>query len=357
MLVYAGTYTAKGSEGIYVFGFNEESGALAPVGHTAGVVKNPSFLAVDAAGGRLYAVNELAAPAGEPSGGAVSAFSIDRATGVPRFVNRQSSHGTSPCHLSLDATGRFVLVANYGSGTAAVLPIGADGGLGEAVDVVRHEGAGPNPARQEGPHAHSVNLAPDNRFAFVADLGLDRIMVYAFDAEAGKLRLRSELCAEVAPGAGPRHLAFHPGGAHACVINELNATVTVFAYEAAAGRLRAVQTAGTLPAGYTGKNACAEVQVAPGGRFVYGSNRGHDSLVVYSVDEATGRLRLVGHESTLGRGPRHFAIDPSGTFLLVANQATDSLVVFRIHPETGRLLPTGRRAAVSMPVCVQFAAD
>jgi 6-phosphogluconolactonase len=354
LLVYVGTYTAKGSEGIYVYRLDPSSGALTLASVAAGV-ENPSFLAVDPRGRCLYAVNEVGTFAGQ-AGGAVSAFSIAPRTGALTLLNQQPSHGAAPCYLSVDRTGQFVLVANYMGGNASVLPIEEGGRLGEATDVVQHRGSGVHPRRQEGPHAHSITLDPANRYAFVADLGLDKIMVYRFDLDHGKLRPHDRPWVQVQAGAGPRHFAFHPSGRYAYLINELDSTLTAFAYDATRGMLQELQTLSALPAGYEGTSYCADVHVSPSGQFLYGSNRGHDSIVVLRIDRGTGQLTYAGHEPTGGKNPRNFAIDPSGTFLFAANQDSDTIVAFRIDQRTGQLTPTGQVTRVSMPVCVKMLA-
>ena len=266
-------------------------------------------------------------------------------TGQLTFLNRQSSEGAGPCHLSVDRTGRVVLVANYASGSAAVLPVGGDGRLGEASEKVQHQGSSVNPQRQEGPHAHSITPSADNRFALVADLGLDRIMVYRLDSSAGRLTPNDPPWAAVNPGAGPRHLAFHPTLPLVYVVNELGNTVTAFAWEARRGALQEAQTISTLPPDFRDTSYGADVHVAPSGRFLYASNRGHDSIAIFSIDRATGLLSAVAHQPTLGKWPRNFVIDPTGNWLLAANQESDSVVVFRIEAETGRLSSVGPAAS------------
>ena len=350
--VYIGTYTKGASRGIYLARLDVESGSLTTPDLVAETV-NPSFLAIHPTGRFLYAVSSLADAEPGRSGG-VSAFAIDEPSGGLAFLNQEPSGGAGPCHLTVDGEGRSVLVANYRSGSAAVLPVGEDGRLAEPSCIVQHTGSGPNPERQEGPHAHSINLDPSERFAFVADLGLDRVFVYRFAADAGVLTANDPPSAVVAPGAGPRHLAFHPAGRFAYVINEMGSTVTVFSYDAGRGALVEVQTVTTLPPDFTGENWPAEVTVHPTGRFVYGSNRGHDSIAVFRLDADTGLLTPMGHAPTGGREPRHFAIDPTGAFLLAANQDSDSIIVFRIDPATGRLSPTGCSVSAPCPVCIRF---
>ncbi len=351
ILVYVGTYTFKGSQGIYTYRFDPVTGQLSPLGSTP--ADNPSFLTVHPNKKALYSVNELGEYDGAPTG-AVSAFAVDATTGGLSLLNQRASHGQAPAYITIDNQGGFVYVANYSSGTAAVFPVQADGSLGEAADVVQHVGSGPDPRRQREPHAHSVTLDFSNRHAYVADLGTDKLMIYDVGQEPGKLLPNDPGFAQVEGGSGPRHFAFHPNGRFAYLINEMGNTVTAFAYNAADGALTALQTVPTLPADFDGRSTTADIHVSPSGRYLYGSNRGHDSIVVYQIDGETGRLTTVQHVSTGGRTPRNFAIDPTGTYLLVANQDSDNIVTFRIDPGTGRLTATGDQVSVSMPVCVLF---
>ncbi|HOA74193.1 MAG TPA: lactonase family protein [Phycisphaerae bacterium] len=345
--VYIGTYTSGASEGIYLFELDRVSGALEPKG-LAAKTANPSFLALGPGNRRLYAVGELDA------NGGVSAFAVDAATGKLELLNRQPSGGRGPCHLCVDPSGRHVLVANYSSGSAAVLPIASDGSLAEPRSVVQHEGSGPDPKRQQGPHAHSVHLDAAGRFAFVADLGLDRIFIYRFDASKGTLGPHDPPSAHVAPAAGPRHLAFHPSGRYVYVNNEMGCTVTAFKYDAERGTLSELQVIGTLPEDWREPNTTAEILVHPSGKFLYCSNRGHDSIAIFTIDPTTGRLTAAGHQSTSGATPRNFGIDPAGQWLIAANQKSDTLQVFRIASESGRLEPAGSPVPVPTPVCVKF---
>ena len=347
--VYFGTYTEGGSssKGIYRSALDLETGRLSdPV--LAAEATNPSFLAIHPSGKFLYAVSEAG------GAGSVSAFAIASDTGDLKLLNRQPSRGAGPCFVSIDHAGRNALVANYGSGSASVIPIQADGRLGQPTGFVQHEGSGANPKRQSGPHAHSINVSPDDRFAFVADLGMDKIMIYRLDIEKGTIVANDPPFATVKPGSGPRHFVFHPSGKFAYVINEMGGTVTAFAYEPASGALTELQTVPTLPNGFQGSNACAEIRVHPSGKFLYGSNRGHDSIVVYRIDPAKGTLTFVEHETADIKTPRNFNLDPTGKFCLVANQDGDSVVVFRINPETGALEPTGNKISVGRPVCIRF---
>jgi 6-phosphogluconolactonase len=360
-LVLVGTYTEPirfgtgkilegQGKGIYLYRLDVSSGSLEPCGLAKGV-PNPSYLALDPAGRFLYAVNEMKEFEGAPTG-AVSAFSIDPGSGELRFLNRKPTHGTDPCHLAVHKTGRVVLVANFMSGSVCVLPIREDGSVGDATDIVQHRGSSVDPLRQSGPHAHAVTFDDTGRYVFVPDLGLDKLMVYTFDAQRGKLRPHDEPRVEIAAGAGPRQLVMHPQGGYAYLINELDSTMTAFRYDGDRGTLREIQTLSTLPADFEGASTCAEVQISPSGRFLYGSNRGHDSIVIYAIDRVDGTLTCVGHASTQGKTPRHFALDPAGEFLLAANQDTNSVVAFRLDPASGELVATGHSAAVPTPVCV-----
>jgi 6-phosphogluconolactonase len=350
--VYIGTYTSGASKGIYRLELDLASGKLSEPA-LAGKAVNPSFLAVHPGRRFLYAVDEIGDFGGKKTG-AVSAFALDPKTGDLTRLNQQPSGGAGPCHLVVDKAGKHVLVANYGGGSVSVLPIGDDGRLGPPSDVVQHHGSSVNKQRQEGPHAHSINLDAANRFAVAADLGLDKLLVYRFDAARGKLTPNEPPSASVAAGAGPRHFAFHPDGRHAYVINELNSTVTAFRYDANRGVLTELQTVTTLPRGTRVTNYPAEVQVHPSGKFLYGSNRGHDSIAVFTIDAGTGRLTPVGHQAEGIKTPRNFGIDPTGAYLVVANQGSGSLVVFRVDPKTGKLAPTGVTAKVPAPVCVKM---
>lgn len=355
--VYVGTYTGpkSKSQGIYLFKLQPGTGgdpSLVPAG-VAAETPSPSYLAVDAARRRLFAVNEVGELDGKPTGG-ISAFSIDPSTGALTLLNQRPSMGTGPCNLIVDAAGRNVLVANYGSGTVAVLPVGADGRLGEATSVVQHTGSSVNPQRQKGPHAHCITLDPANRFAFACDLGIDRILAYRFDANAGTLTPHDPAFVPATPGAGPRHLVFRPDGRFAYVVNEMHSTATAYAYDASAGTMKELQTISTLPAGFEGRNSGAEIAVHPSGRWLYSSNRGHDSVAIFSIDQARGTLTFVDTQSTGGRTPRHFAIDPAGERLVMANQQSDTLQAVRIDRATGRLTPSGPLVPVPTPVFVKF---
>jgi 6-phosphogluconolactonase len=351
MRVYIGTYTGPKSKGIYQMRLDLATGALSAA-EVAAETTNPTFLAIHPNRRFLYAVSEVGGPKGKTDA-AVSAFAIAPDTGALTFLNKQSTRGEGPCYVAVDKAGKNALAANYGSGSVCVLPIGQDGCLAEATASIQHTGSGPNPKRQQGPHAHSINLDPTGRFALAADLGLDKILIYRFDSTKGTLAPNDPAAASVAPGAGPRHLAFHPNGRFAYVINEMANTVTAFGWDASRGAFDELQSVPTLPADWQGQSTTAEVQVHPSGRFLYGSNRGHDSIAVFAVGD-DGRLTPRGHQPTQGKNPRNFGIDPTGAWLLAANQNSDTVVVFRIDPATGGLTPTGAPAAVPSPVCVKF---
>jgi 6-phosphogluconolactonase len=362
MLVYVGTYTepiefgtgkvlqGKG-EGIYVLRLDLKSGALEQIGITTGVA-NPSYLAFDTSQRFLYAVNELKSYQNRPTG-TVSAFAVEPTTGELRLLNRQPTHGTDPCHVTVDARRKHLFVANFKSGSVCVLPVHDDGSLGEACDFIQHQGAGIDPVRQSGPHAHSVTLDAANRHAFVPDLGLDKVFIYKFDARRGMLEPNPVPWIKLRPGAGPRHLALHPGGSFAYLINELDSTVAALSYDRKAGALQERQTISTLPDAFYGASSGADIHVSRSGRFVYASNRGHDSIAVYRIHRHTGRLTYVDTVSIDGKTPRSFCIDPTGTFLLVAAQDSDAIMTLRIDADRGVLQPTGHSVQVPTPVCVK----
>ncbi len=352
MRIYIGTGGEK-SKGIYTSVLDLATGRLSPA-KLAASAKRPGFLAVHPTDPTLiYAVGEVTDSSGKPTGG-VSSFERDLATGQLTFLNAESSGGAGPCHVNVDATGKHVLVANYGGGSIASLPILEGGRLGPATSVIQHTGSSVNPQRQKEPHAHSINLDKANRFVFAADLGLDQVLVYRFDSSSGKLSPNEPPFAKVTPGAGPRHFAFHPGGKFAYVINEIGNTVTTFQFDAAKGVLTPIQEIGTLPEGFQGISHTAEVVVHPTGKFLYGSNRGSDTIAVFAIDAGTGQLKAVSHHPTGGKTPRNFVVDPTGRWLLAENQASDTIVVFGIELESGRLKETGQSIDVPTPTCIRF---
>jgi 6-phosphogluconolactonase len=355
-LFYVGTYTEEGSKskGIYAFRYDASTSEITPLG-LAAETTNPSWVTLHPNGRFLYAVNEVGNYKGPNSGG-VSAFSIDHTTGKLTFLNEVASRGADPCYATVDQSGKYVLVANYTGGSVAVFPILADGKLGEASSFVQHTGKGTNPERQEGPHAHSIDLSPDNRYAMVDDLGLDELLVYKFDSVKGTLTPNDPPFAKLDAGAGPRHFVLRPDGKFAYVIAEMGHTVTVFSNDARSGKLQPIQTVTTLPKDFTGRNDDAEIRVHPSGNFLYASNRGDDSIAIYAIDKTKGTLTQVATTHTGGKEPRNFEIDPTGTLLFAANQKSDTIVVFRIDQKTGQLTPTGKVLDVGAPVCVKFLA-
>jgi 6-phosphogluconolactonase len=347
-LLFVGTYTknlgfVNGiAKGISAYRMDAERGTLQLVIENGGI-ESPSFLAIHPNKKYLFAVNE--------SSGFVSAFSLEAKSGKLVFLNQQSSQGAAPCFVNIDKTGKLALISNYSGGNVLVFPIGSDGKLGSASDNVQHKGSGPDKSRQEGPHAHSIWVDPTNQYALACDLGLDKVIVYRLDLTNGKLISHS--VGIVHGGAGPRHLEFHPDGRHIYVINEIDATMSVFTWDSNKGQLVEIQSISTLPEGVNEPKSCADVHIHPSGKYLYGSNRGHDSIVIYSVDGDTGKLSLIGHESTRGKTPRNFAIDPTSHFLLVANQDSSDIVTFQIDPQSGKLeyLTTTQTPT---PVCLKF---
>ena len=354
-LAYVGTYTTKQeSKGIYAYNFNPATGEFTSIGLVAETT-DPSFVAVHPDGKHLYAVNEVGDFNGQKSG-AISSFEIDRKSGKLKFLNQVSTHGAGPCFVSLDKTGRFVLVANYDGGSVATFEIEPDGSLSLAKGFVQHSGSGTDKERQEGPHAHWIATSPDNRFALVADLGLDDVLVYKFDDVQGKLTPNSPPYAQVKAGSGPRHLAFAPNGKFAYLITEMASTVVAFSYNAEKGTLTTLQTLPNLPKDYTGLKEAAEITVHPNGKFVYASNRGSaNSIGAYKIDGAKGTLTPIGIFPTGGKIPRHFTIDPTGKFLIAANADSNNLVTFKIDENTGALTPTGKEVSAPSPQCIAFA--
>ncbi len=352
MFVYIGTYTGPKSKGVYLLKMTPPTGELRLAGVAAELV-NPSFLAVHPSQHFLYAAGEISDYNGTHEG-VISALKIDRLTGQLTLLNQKPSGGGGPCYVSLDATGKTAFAANYNSGSVESLPVGDDGQLGDPASVMQHAGQGADKRRQLGPHAHCIDRSPDNRFALACDLGVDKIFVYSLDAAAHKLSKNEIPFGATDGGTGPRHLAFHPNGKFVYVIGELANSVTVFSWDAAAGTLKEIQSTPTLPPQFKGNNSTAEIAVHPSGKFLYGSNRGQDSIAIWKIDEGTGKVAWVGYEPTQGKTPRSFGIDPSGAFMLVANMESDSVVLFRIDPQTGKLKATGARVDVPAPVCVKF---
>lgn len=357
-LLFVGTYTEKQSKGIYAYEFDSASSELNSLG-LAAETTNPSFLTVNPSHHFVYAVSEVGKYK-DASSGAVTAFGIDSQkgsgpTGKLQLLNEVASRGADPCYIAFDKTGKYVLVANYTGGNIAVFPVQANGRIGEAIAFVQHSGSSVNRERQEGPHAHWIETTPDNRFAIAVDLGLDELLVYRFDAKSGSLTPNKPPYAKLDPGAGPRHLAFHPNGKFAYVVNELQSSITTFAYDASRGELRKLKTISTLPKNFSGSNDTAEIKVHASGKFLYASNRGHDTIALFAVDGKTGDITLVDHFPTQGKTPRNFEIDPTGNFLFAANQETNNIAVFQIDPNTGRLT-TKKTIDTPTPVCLKFMA-
>ena len=351
-LVYFGTYTGTNSKGIYVSRFDAASGELSAPALAAESV-NPSFLAIAPDHRFLFAVNETESFAGKP-GGSVTSFKLDARTGKLEFLNQQPSEGTDPCHIVADDTGKYVLVANYGSGSVTVLPVQTNGSIGAPASVIQHHGSSVNLQRQSGPHAHCVAIDATSHRVFICDLGLDKVMIYRLDESTGQLAANENPSVEFKAGSGPRHMVFHPDGKRAYVINELSSTLTAFDYDSKHGALKEIQTVSTLPENFRGTNTCAEIAVHPSGKFIYASNRGDDSIAVFAIVGQTGRLNFVERQPTFGKTPRCFAIDPTGQYLIAANQNSGNIVVFSINAQTGKLTPTGQNFQIGKPVCVVF---
>lgn len=347
LLVFAGSYAESTDNGVYVYSFDEATGELTQTDAFMGL-KNPTFLNIDAPAGRLYAIGEAAYSDGTKIGEA-SSFAIDPAKGSIHLLNRLNTVGAPTCHIQRSDDSKYLSVTSYHGGMVGLFAIREDGQIGESLDVQQHEGHSVHP-NQDRPHPHSSFYDPTGKYVLVQDLGLDRIYTYALDQEEGKLERVAEQV--TAPGAGPRHLVFHPNGKYAFVINELNSTVTAYQYDGSNGTLSEIHSISTLPADYEGENGCAEIAISKDGRFVYGSNRGHDSIVQYEVDQATGQLTLVQHVSTEGGHPRHFSLTPNGNYLLAANRDGNNIVTFTVDAESGKLTYTGKSVEVSKPVCV-----
>ncbi len=350
LFLYAGTFTKNGSHGIYLFEMDRDNGKLTPKGLAAEAM-NPSFLALHPNGRYLYATSEVTSFRGEESG-MVAAFAIDEESGKLSLLHQQPVGGPGTCFVAVDYAGRLVLAANYDGGSVAGFPIEEDGRIGERAGFFQHEGSGPNKERQNGPHAHAIISDPSSRFALASDLGTDEVRVYRMGSR-GELEPNEPPATKVKPGAGPRHLAFHPHQQRVYLVNELDSTVIVFAFDTKHGQLYAEQTISTLPPDFEGANAPAEILVHPNGRFLYASNRWHNTIVIFRIHD-DGSLVVGGHESTQGKTPRNFCLDPSGRFLFAANQESDNIVAFRIDPSTGLIFPTGERYELKTPVCLRF---
>ncbi len=359
-LIYVGTFTqsirfgtgeileGKG-EGIHCFELNHSKGELQPYSVTS-KVKNPSYLIAGPCGTYVYAVNELKTYQGQPTG-TVSSFAADESTGELKLLNRKQTHGTDPCHLTINSNGNYVVVTNFMSGSVALFPVLADGSFGEIADFHQHHGMSVDPRRQAGPHAHSAVFSPDEEYVFVPDLGVDRVKAYRFDEAEGRLVPNEEADVSIRPGAGPRQLVFHPSGHYAYAVNELDSTLVAFTYEPHCAAFEEIGTVSTLPGGFLGENTCAEVRLHPEGRFLYASNRGHNSLAIYEIAPENGTLHLVGHQQSGGKTPRGFAVHPYGDVLIVGNQDSDLVAVFSIDVDTGMLTQKSSVYAPT-PVCI-----
>jgi len=353
LLVYIGTYTGPKSQGIYVSRFDPLNGSLSSP-QLAAELKNTSFLAVAPTGKYLYAVEEVGESA-DKSTGYVVALRIRDESGKLEVLNKKTSGGSGPCHLAFDAARKCVLTANYGSGSISVLPVNSDGSLGEPSATIQHQGSSVNPERQTGPHAHFISTDPASRFVLACDLGLDKVLVYRLEPSTLLLTLNDPPSISMRPGSGPRHLVFHPNGRFVYVINEMRSTLTVCSYDPLKGALTALQSVSTLPPSFKGHNTCAEVQVHPSGKFLYASNRGHDSLAIFSIEPDSALLTSLGHQFVEGKTPRHFTLDPTGAWLLAGNQDSNNIMVFRVDTGTGKLTPTGNPIELGSPACAVFA--
>lgn len=343
-----GTYTGGKSEGIYVYKFNSEDGTHKEVSHIK--ASNPSFIAVSPDEKYIYAVNENAK---EGHGGDIAAYSFNKENGTLTLLNQQPTQGDHPCYVDIDKTGKWVFAANYSSGSLSVFPVSADGSLGAATTHITHTGSGANKERQEKPHVHCTFISPDNKWLYVPDLGIDKVMIYAFDAITGKLTPGSPPFAQSQPGSGPRHITFHPTGKFAYVVEELSGQVVAYQYQQ--GQLKLLQRTSTTPRGQKGFAGSADIHVSPDGKFLYASNRGDfNNIAMYKVDTKTGKLSIIGFQSTLGNAPRNFNFDPSGNYLLAGNQNNDEIVIFKRNLKTGLLTEAGKRIKVGKPVCLKW---
>lgn len=351
-MVYVGTRAPR-DKGIYVFHMNGSTGKLEFANSIETGLKNPSFITIDHQYHYLYAANEVGESSGGPAA-TITVFSISPESGKLNYLQEQPTGGEWPCFLTIEKTGKFLLVSNYLSGSVTVLPILSNGHLGEATDFVQHQGSSINPERQKGPHPHSVLVDPDNRYLIVPDLGLDKVLIYQLDLTEGKLIPNEPPSIQEIPGSGPRHFDFHPSGKFAYLVTELTSTIIAFEYNASAGTLGKMQTVSALPQNFEDSSHCADLHVAPSGKFIYVSNRGHGSIVIFSIDQETGKLTYVDHEPTQGKIPRNFIIDPTGTWLIASNQDNDTILTFKIDQTTGKLQPSGYVAQAPMPACIQL---
>ncbi|MEO7527729.1 MAG: lactonase family protein [Chitinophagaceae bacterium] len=343
-----GTYDSPKSEGIYVYKFNTETGTAKEVSHIK--TPNPSFIAISPDEKFVYAVAETAPQDGK--GGDIAAFSFNKETGILTFINKQHSGGDHPCHVEIDKTGKWVFASNYTSGSLSVLPINADGSLGEAVSF-QHTGNGPNEQRQKGPHVHGAIISPDNKTLFVTDLGIDKVVLYDFDPSSGKLSSSKKPFIQSEPGSGPRLFTFHPENRFAYTVEELSGTVVLYKHKK--GKLKTKQRVSTMPEDDKRFPGSGDIHVSPDGKFLYASNRGDvNNIALFSINKKNGQLSKIGYQSTLGKAPRNFNFDPTGNFLLVGNQNSDEIVIFKRDIETGLLTDAGNRIATGKPVCIKW---
>ncbi|SFE76813.1 6-phosphogluconolactonase [Paenibacillus algorifonticola] len=349
VVVFVGSYAEAAASGVYAYAFDEKEGKLSLLDEVSGL-KNPTFLNVDIPSKRLYAIAEGVSAAGAKIGDAV-AFAIDTDKTALTELNRSEAITAPACHIQRDPSNRYLLLSSYHGGRISLVALTDNGEVGELLDIAQHTGVGQHPERQNQPHPHSIQFSPDGRFLFSPDLGIDRIMAYRIDDQAQKLVFHGETVLHA--GAGPRHMAFHPNGKFAYVINEVDSTITAFRYDAEVGTLATLATVPTLPSDFDGENTCAEIAVSEDGKYVYGSNRGHDSFVVYAINETDGKLTLAGHVPIEGEHPRHFAFVPGGRYVIAANRDTNNLAVFRVDASTGLPVYTGHSVTVSGPVYVQ----
>jgi len=349
---FVGSYGMGLDGGIYLCRIDLKSGEISLIKENRGI-DNPSFISIDSSNRFLFAVNEVDKTE-DYSGGSVSSFVVKKDDGSLKLVNKQSTLGGSPCFITSDSADKFLLVTNYSGGSIIVFPILEGGNIGRNIRFIQNTGHSINPDRQENPHPHSIVLSADNHYAFIPDLGLDKIHIYRFDQESGNLSSLPFPSVSLKPGAGPRHFTFHPKLKFAYVINELDSTITGFRYKPVNGKLTAIQTIRTLPGDFQGESYCADIHIHPNGKFLYGSNRGHNSIACYSIDQSNGKLEMFGCTSTLGDWPRNFAIDPTGQYLLAANQRSNNIFTFRINKESGELTPTKFFVEINQPVCIKF---
>ena len=343
-----GTYTGGKSEGLYVYSFNSKDGSYKEVSHVK--TPNPSYVAISPDEKYVYAVSENG---NKGNGGEIAVFSFDKEKGMLTFINQQPTGGDHPCYIDIDKTGKWVFAGNYSSGSLSVFPVNADGSLGSATTHITHTGSGPVKGRQDNPHVHCTIISPDNKWLYVPDLGIDKVMIYAFDELTGKLSTGQQPFAATQPGAGPRHFTFHPNGKYAYLLEELAGEVVAYQYQS--GQLKQLQNISSVPVGEKGYPGSADIHVSPDGKFLYASNRAEfNNLAIYKIDPKTGKLSNVGFQSTLGKTPRHFNFDPTGKYLLAANQDSDEIVVFSRNMKTGLLTDTGKRIGVGKPVCLKW---